>query len=54
MYKYLTSKETSPGFEGDIEWNFQKFLVDNTGKTVKRYSPKTTPEEIAKELEKYL
>ena len=54
LYKYLTSKETSPGFEGDIEWNFQKFLVDNTGKTVKRYSPKTTPEEIAKELEKYL
>lgn len=54
LYKYLTSKETNPGFEGDIEWNFQKFLVDKSGKTVKRYSPKTTPEEIAKELEKFL
>jgi len=54
LYKYLTSKETNPGFEGEIEWNFQKFLVDKNGKTVKRYSPKTTPEEIAKELEKFL
>ncbi|HMW07861.1 MAG TPA: glutathione peroxidase [Leptospiraceae bacterium] len=54
LYKYLTSKETNPGFEGEIEWNFQKFLVDKNGKTVKRYSPKTTPEEIAKEIENYL
>lgn len=54
LYKYLTSKETNPGFEGEIEWNFQKFLVDKNGKTVKRYSPKTSPEEIAKEIDKYL
>lgn len=52
LYKYLTEKETNPGFEGEIEWNFQKFLISKEGKTIKRYSPKTTPEEISKDLEK--
>ncbi|MCE9498963.1 MAG: glutathione peroxidase [Leptospira sp.] len=54
LYKYLTSQETNPGFDGKIEWNFQKYLVDKSGKVVKKYSPKTTPEEIEKELERYL
>ncbi len=54
LYKYLTSPETNPGFDGDIEWNFQKFLVNKEGKVVKRYSPRTTPEEIEKELPNYL
>lgn len=42
LYKYLTSKDTNPGFEGEIEWNFQKFLVNAEGKVVKRYSPQTS------------
>lgn len=54
LYKYLTSKETNSGFEGEIEWNFQKFLVDKNGKVVKRYSPKSTPAEIEKEIESFL
>ncbi|MDX1960374.1 MAG: glutathione peroxidase [Leptospiraceae bacterium] len=54
LYKYLTSKETNAGFEGEIEWNFQKFLVNTDGKVVKRYSPKTTPEEISKDLSSLL
>lgn len=54
LYKYLTSPETNPGFDGDIEWNFQKFLINKEGKVVKRYSPRTTPEEIEKELPNYL
>lgn len=54
LYKYLTSPETNPGFSGEIEWNFQKFLVNKEGKVVKRYSPTTKPEEIEKELIKYL
>ncbi len=54
LYKYLTSKETNSGFEGEIEWNFQKFLVDKNGKVVKRYSPKSTPSEIEKEIESFL
>lgn len=54
LYKYLTSAETNSGFDGDIEWNFQKFLVDKTGKVVKRYSPKTSPEDIEKEIPNFL
>jgi len=54
LYKYLTSPETNPGFDGNIEWNFQKFLVDKNGKTVKRFSPKALPEEIEKEIIPFL
>lgn len=54
LYTYLTSKETNPGFEGEIEWNFQKFLINSEGTVIKRYSPKTSPEEIDADLSKIL
>ena len=41
---FLTNKETNPGFEGDITWNFEKFLTDKNGKVIARFSPKTTPD----------
>jgi glutathione peroxidase len=31
----------------DIQWNFEKFLIDKDGRIVKRYSPKTLPEDKA-------
>jgi glutathione peroxidase-family protein len=34
--------------------NFTKFLVDRSGKVVERYSPTSTPESIAKDIEKLL
>jgi glutathione peroxidase len=52
LYKYLTSKDTNPGFDGEIEWNFQKFLINNEGTVIKRYSPQTSPEDIEKDLSK--
>lgn len=54
LYKYLTSKETNSGYEGEIEWNFQKFLINNEGTVIKRYSPQTAPDEIGKDLQKIL
>jgi len=54
LYKYLTSKETNPGFEGEIEWNFQKFLVNKEGTIIKRYSPQTSPDDIGKDLSKLI
>jgi len=50
LYKYL--KEEAPGLLGSkgIKWNFTKFLVDQTGKVVKRYPPQTKPEEIEKDI----
>ena len=43
IYAWLTADEN--GFPGDIEWNFEKFLIDRDGKVMKRYPPATTPED---------
>ncbi|MEM9187391.1 MAG: glutathione peroxidase [Planctomycetota bacterium] len=45
LYKFLTSKETNPGFDGDIQWNFEKFLVSRDGKVVNRFSPRVRPDD---------
>jgi len=54
LYKYLTSKESNGKFGGDITWNFEKFLVNPKGEVVARYAPRTTPEEVGKDIEKNL
>ena len=43
LYQFLTSKNTNPGLDGDINWNFEKFLVGRDGKVVKRFSPRSSP-----------
>lgn len=45
FYTFLTNKETNPGFDGDITWNFEKFLADKNGNIVARFSPKTLPDD---------
>ena len=40
--------------EGDIKWNFTKFLVDKEGKVIARYSPTYKPEDIEEKLKKLL
>ncbi len=40
LYTYLT---TQTGFDGDIKWNFNKFLVDRTGKVVARFDSGVDP-----------
>ncbi len=56
LFRFLTSKETNPEFSGDISWNFNKFLVDRTGKVVDRFSTREKPEsdKIAQAIEKAL
>ena len=41
IYEWLTSQ---PKFEGDVEWNFTKFLVDGTGQVVGRWGSLITPD----------
>ncbi len=53
LYKYLTGLDIN-GYSGKIEWNFSKFLIDKSGKVVKRYHPKTAPADIAKDIEALL
>jgi glutathione peroxidase len=53
LYKFLTTKA---GFDGDISWNFNKFLVDPNGKVVARFGTRVDPmaEEVTKKLEEIL
>ncbi len=50
LYRYLT-EQTS--FDGEITWNFQKFLINRTGKVIARYEPKQKPltSEIVSDIE---
>ncbi len=56
LYNFLTNKATNPEFSGDVSWNFNKFLVDRSGKVVARYGSKDKPEgeTITAAIEKYL
>ena len=40
--------------EGDIKWNFTKFLVDRGGKVVERYSPTFKPEDMEEAIKKII
>ena len=50
---YQKLKSDAPGLLGSeaIKWNFTKFLVDRSGKVVKRYAPQTKPEDIQRDIE---
>lgn len=54
LYKYLTSE--APGALGikAIKWNFTKFLVDRSGKVIKRFAPTDTPEKMEEDIKKLL
>ena len=53
LYRYLT--EESP-FPGEVEWNFQKYLVDRSGRVVAKYHHRTKPlsDQIVQDVEKAL
>ncbi|MBT2763709.1 glutathione peroxidase [Paenibacillus sp. ISL-20] len=54
LYRHLTSE--APGALGikAIKWNFTKFLVDRSGKVVKRFAPTDTPGKIEEDIKKLL
>ena len=43
LYKRLTDTSENEDFGGEISWNFQKFLVDRTGRVVARFEPRENP-----------
>ena len=43
LYKYLTRTSKNGEFGGEIQWNFQKFLIDRTGRVVARFEPRENP-----------
>lgn len=54
LYKLLTDPKKILASEGEIQWNFEKFLIDPDGKVVKHVRSKTTPEMLTEDIEKLL
>ncbi|MDR1436632.1 MAG: glutathione peroxidase [Candidatus Symbiothrix sp.] len=54
LYRWLTTKEANGVADAEVTWNFQKFLIDETGQWVKSIEPKESPqsEEIIAWIEK--
>lgn len=44
LYRHLTSRDTNPEFSGRITWNFNKFLVNGSGKIIDRFKSKDEPD----------
>ncbi|WP_142454109.1 glutathione peroxidase [Gracilimonas mengyeensis] len=43
LFSYLTS-QPNPDFEGEIKWNFEKFLIDKNGSLERRFRSQVEPE----------
>jgi glutathione peroxidase len=43
LYGWLTS--AANGYPGDVQWNFEKFLVGRNGRLIRRYPSGTKPED---------
>ncbi len=53
LYRWLTG---NPKFNGNIMWNFEKFLIDRNGTVIDRFGTRTTPSDpkVVAEIEKAL
>lgn len=45
IYQVLTESADQEGTTGDIQWNFEKFVVNADGSVVQRFSPQVTPDD---------
>ena len=52
--KAVEKISTTTKKDGDIKWNFTKFIVDREGKVVARYSPTYKPEDMENEIKELL
>jgi glutathione peroxidase len=43
LFRWLTKSENA---EKEIAWNFEKFLVNRSGKLINRFSSKTEPDDV--------
>ncbi|WP_163505561.1 glutathione peroxidase [Fodinicola acaciae] len=44
LYAELTQATDADGNAGDVQWNFEKFLVSRDGSVIARFRPRTEPE----------
>ena len=47
LYAELTKTADAEGTAGDVQWNFEKFLVGADGEVLARFRPRTEPEDEA-------
>jgi glutathione peroxidase len=47
IYQWLTNKSLNGVESSAVMWNFQKYLIDENGRLMKHFSPKTDPEDPA-------
>ncbi|WP_435591045.1 glutathione peroxidase [Nocardia sp. bgisy118] len=45
LYQELVETADAEGAAGDIQWNFEKFLIDRDGKVAARFRPTMKPED---------
>jgi glutathione peroxidase len=45
VYQQLVETQDEKGHRGDVQWNFEKFLVDGEGAVVARFGPVVEPED---------
>jgi glutathione peroxidase len=43
LYKFLTQKELNGLEDNQVQWNFQKYLINEKGQLEKVISPRTLP-----------
>jgi glutathione peroxidase len=56
LYAELTDVADAEGNAGDVQWNFEKFLIDADGNVVGRFRPMTEPQapELVAAIEEHL
>ncbi len=54
LFRHLTNKAKGMLGTKAVKWNFTKFLVDQTGENVERFSPQTNPKEMEEAIQKWL
>jgi len=56
LYQRLTAVPDAAGEAGDVQWNFEKFVIDGSGEVVGRFRPRTEPDapEIRSAIESLL
>ena len=47
LYAELTQVADAEGRDGDIQWNFEKFLIGSDGAVVARFAPAVVPDDPA-------
>ncbi len=52
--KAIEKISTTCKTDGDIKWNFTKFLVDRNGNVVARYSPTFKPEDMESKIKELI